>query len=147
MARHRHVASETQSQFAVEEYRSYIGVGHTICRGFFQISRNCRCWKNPVPHAIGVGSSNRMPSGPRSQRPAGSIPKRGALPTGSNACGFRDRAVSTTHRAVLSDQDLFVSRGIAGLCVGSGDGQLEQHSGQKNLRQFIQRSFIQLHKL
>ena len=39
MARHRHVASETQSQFAVEEYRGYVGVSHTICPEFFQISR------------------------------------------------------------------------------------------------------------
>lgn len=55
---------------------------------------------------------------------------------------FRDRAVSTQYRAILGDQDLFVWRGIDRLCGGPWDGQLEQHSGQKNLRQFIKRSFI-----
>ena len=53
-------------------------------------------------------------------------------------CGNRNWHRSPVER----DQDLFVWRGIDRLCVGPWDGQLKQHSGQKNLRQFIKRSFI-----
>ena len=35
---------------------------------------------------ICIESFNRVPSGPRSQRPAGGIPKRGAMPTRLNEC-------------------------------------------------------------
>ncbi|MBC7966341.1 MAG: hypothetical protein H7Z17_10520 [Fuerstia sp.] len=44
-----------------------------------------------IPHAVGIGSFNREPSGPREQRPAGWIPTRGALPTRLNKCAVLNR--------------------------------------------------------
>ncbi|MBC7967705.1 MAG: hypothetical protein H7Z17_17465 [Fuerstia sp.] len=37
-----------------------------------------------IPYTVGIDSFNRVPSGPREQRPAGSTPTRGALPTRLN---------------------------------------------------------------
>ncbi len=45
-----------------------------------------------IPHAVGIGSFNRVPSGPREQRPAGWIATRGALPTRLNKCDILNRA-------------------------------------------------------
>ena len=45
-----------------------------------------------IPHAVGIGSFNRVPSGPRQLRPGGRIPTRGALPTRLNECAILNRA-------------------------------------------------------
>ena len=51
-----------------------------------------------IPHAVDLGSFNRVPSGPREPRPAGWIPARGALPTRLNECVILNRArYSPTH--------------------------------------------------
>ena len=42
-----------------------------------------------IPHEVGIGTFNRVPSGPR---PAGWILTRGALPTRLNECAIRYRA-------------------------------------------------------
>ena len=44
-----------------------------------------------LPLAVGLGSFNRVPSGPREQRRAGWIPARGALPTRLNECAILNR--------------------------------------------------------
>ena len=45
-----------------------------------------------IQHTVGIGSFNRVPSGPREQRPVGGIPRRGALPTRLNKCDNLNRA-------------------------------------------------------
>ncbi len=44
-----------------------------------------------TPHAVGIGSFNRVPSGPREHRSTGWIPTRGALPTRLNECAILNR--------------------------------------------------------
>ena len=53
-----------------------------------------------IPHAVGIASFNRVPSGPREQRPAGWIPTRGALPTRLNKCDILNRV---WHKSTDSD--------------------------------------------
>ena len=54
-----------------------------------------------IPHAVGIGSFNRVPSGPREQRAAGWIPTRGALPTRLNEC---ERMCHPQPRAAIHPQ-------------------------------------------
>ena len=54
-----------------------------------------------IPHAVGIDSFNRVPSGPREERPVADILTRGALPTRLNNCDNRNRA-----QCISDDSDM-----------------------------------------
>ena len=55
-----------------------------------------------IPHAVGVGSFSRVPSGPREQRPRRDIPTRGAWPMRLNTCDNHNLA---RYKSTDSDKD------------------------------------------
>ncbi len=48
----------------------------------------------PIPHAAGIGPFNRVPSGPRGQRPAGWIPARGVARAVKRMCHPQPRGIN-----------------------------------------------------
>ncbi len=52
-----------------------------------------------MPRAVGIGSFNRVPNGPREQRSPACCPTRGALPTRLNECAILNRVRANASRS------------------------------------------------